>query len=128
MFSLGLSADYASPLSFSVEGVGRNMVAMSIEGILLFVFVLLIEYNFFLPSLWSRGSPGPVSHEGDEDKDVARERRRISRGRASESVLWLENLTKVVDTCSNTASCRCKSSCSCSGLPVAFLQFKSLGS
>ena len=37
----------------SVDGVGRNLISMAVCGLLFFGLVLLIEYKFFAPKLWS---------------------------------------------------------------------------
>ena len=78
--------------------MGRNIVAMVVSGFVYFLLALLIEYKFFMPLLWS---DKPVnlddveSEKTDEDEDVARERKRIRRGRGNDSVLRMEELTKV---------------------------------
>ena len=71
---------------------------MAVSGFVFFLLTLLIEYKFFLPLLACNKNidVSNVKEREGEDEDVARERKRISRGRARDSILRLENLAKVV--------------------------------
>lgn len=74
----------------------RNMVAMTIMGVVFFIITLLCEFRFFIkPRQVSADSiVGPVN----EDVDVSNERRRVLRGRGKRDLLRLQNLTKVYVT------------------------------
>uniref|UniRef100_A0A8C1KGF9 Zgc:172302 n=1 Tax=Cyprinus carpio TaxID=7962 RepID=A0A8C1KGF9_CYPCA len=71
------------PLSW--DFVGKNLFAMAMEGIVFFIFTVLLHRwsGFVLPPL------------GTEDEDVARERDRVKSGRAVGDVLILKDLSKV---------------------------------
>lgn len=70
----------------------RNLVCMAVEGILFFVFTVLIEFRFFIKPRRTHVSKDPI--EG-EDEDVAAEKERVLCGGASEDLIRIENLTKV---------------------------------
>ncbi|XP_037401356.1 phospholipid-transporting ATPase ABCA1 isoform X2 [Pygocentrus nattereri] len=74
--------------------VGKNLFAMAVEGIVFFIFTVLLQYNFFvrfrLP--WFNPVLPPL---GSEDEDVARERDRVKSGRTQEDILTLIDLSKV---------------------------------
>uniref|UniRef100_A0A8C6NIC1 ABC transporter domain-containing protein n=1 Tax=Nothobranchius furzeri TaxID=105023 RepID=A0A8C6NIC1_NOTFU len=74
---------FKNPLSWGM--VGKNLCAMSIQGIVMFTLTILIQYKFFLT---------PPSAE-EEDVDVARERRRVYEGGAQNDLLRTYDLTKV---------------------------------
>uniref|UniRef100_A0A8C4P0I0 ABC transporter domain-containing protein n=1 Tax=Dicentrarchus labrax TaxID=13489 RepID=A0A8C4P0I0_DICLA len=86
---------FKDPLSW--EMVGKNLFAMSIQGLVMFAITLLIQYKFFCkPRLISAES---LSAE-EEDIDVARERKRVYEGRAQNDLLRICDLTKVLcSTC-----------------------------
>uniref|UniRef100_A0A672M4G2 P-type phospholipid transporter n=1 Tax=Sinocyclocheilus grahami TaxID=75366 RepID=A0A672M4G2_SINGR len=71
------------PLSW--DFVGKNLFAMAVEGIVFFIFTVLLHRwsGFVLPPL------------GTEDEDVARERDRVKSGRAVGDILILKDLSKV---------------------------------
>uniref|UniRef100_A0A3B4DSZ9 ABC transporter domain-containing protein n=1 Tax=Pygocentrus nattereri TaxID=42514 RepID=A0A3B4DSZ9_PYGNA len=73
--------------------VGKNLFAMAVEGIVFFIFTVLLQYNFFvrfrLP--WFNPVLPPL---GSEDEDVARERDRVKSGRTQEDILTLIDLSK----------------------------------
>ncbi|XP_024896512.1 ATP-binding cassette sub-family A member 7 isoform X3 [Pteropus alecto] len=81
---------FQSPLRWEV--VGKNLLAMAVQGPLFLLFTLLLQHRArllplpklkLLPSL------------GEEDEDVARERERMVRGATQGDVLVLRDLTKV---------------------------------
>uniref|UniRef100_A0A9J7XKM2 P-type phospholipid transporter n=1 Tax=Cyprinus carpio carpio TaxID=630221 RepID=A0A9J7XKM2_CYPCA len=79
------------PLSW--DFVGKNLFAMAMEGIVFFIFTVLLQYKFFVNfSRWSGFVLPPL---GTEDEDVARERDRVKSGRAVGDVLILKDLSKV---------------------------------
>ncbi|XP_065097861.1 phospholipid-transporting ATPase ABCA1 isoform X2 [Paramisgurnus dabryanus] len=79
------------PLSW--DFVGKNLFAMAIEGIVFFIFTLLLQYKFFVNlSRWSGFVLPPL---GEEDEDVARERERVKNGQAQGDILTLTDLSKV---------------------------------
>ncbi|NXP15699.1 ABCA1 protein, partial [Thinocorus orbignyianus] len=81
---------FVSPLSWDL--VGKNMFAMAIEGVVFFLFTLLLQYRFFL-RLGPRALQLPSL--GEEDQDVARERARVASTPPHGHLLLLKDLTKV---------------------------------
>ncbi|KAI2659243.1 Phospholipid-transporting ATPase ABCA1 [Labeo rohita] len=78
------------PLSW--DFVGKNLFAMATEGIVFFIFTVLLQYKFFVNfSRWSGFVLPPL---GTEDEDVARERERVKSGRAAGDILILKDLSK----------------------------------
>ncbi|XP_030594647.1 phospholipid-transporting ATPase ABCA1b isoform X2 [Archocentrus centrarchus] len=83
---------FRSPLEWDM--VGKNLLAMAVEGVAFFFITVLIQYRFCI-------KPTPVSKLtklgplGDEDEDVARERQRIVHGLGQGDILELRQLTKV---------------------------------
>ncbi|XP_024866852.1 phospholipid-transporting ATPase ABCA1b isoform X2 [Kryptolebias marmoratus] len=83
---------FRSPLEWDM--VGKNLLAMAVEGVVFFIITLLIQYRFCI-------KPRPVSKLtklgplGEEDEDVARERHRIVQGLGQGDILELRQLTKV---------------------------------
>ncbi|NWT28656.1 ABCA1 protein, partial [Cardinalis cardinalis] len=82
---------FVSPLSW--ELAGKNMFAMAIEGIVFFLFTLLLQYHRFFLRLGPRALELPSL--GDEDQDVARERARVGSIPPHGHLLLLKDLTKV---------------------------------
>uniref|UniRef100_A0A2K6K140 ATP binding cassette subfamily A member 7 n=1 Tax=Rhinopithecus bieti TaxID=61621 RepID=A0A2K6K140_RHIBE len=81
---------FQSPLRWEV--VGKNLLAMVIQGPVFLLFTLLLQHRSqLLPQPKVRSLP-PL---GLEDEDVARERERVVRGTTQGDVLVLRNLTKV---------------------------------
>ncbi|NXR12958.1 ABCA1 protein, partial [Semnornis frantzii] len=80
---------FVSPLSW--ELAGKNMFAMAVEGIIFFIFTLLLQYRFFL-RLGPRALQLPSL--GEEDQDVARERVRVGSTPPDGHLLLLKDLTK----------------------------------
>ncbi|XP_037549875.1 phospholipid-transporting ATPase ABCA1-like [Nematolebias whitei] len=100
---------FKDPLSW--EMVGKNLCAMSIQGIVMFTFTILIQYKFFCkPRLISVKAPSAE----EEDVDVARERRRVYEGKAQNDLLTIYDLTKVYPRKSAPAVDRL-----CVGVPAA---------
>ncbi|XP_061217997.1 phospholipid-transporting ATPase ABCA7 [Neopsephotus bourkii] len=81
---------FVSPLSWDLAG--KNMFAMAIEGIIFFLFTLLLQYRFFL-RLGPRALELPSL--GEEDQDVAMERVRVGSASPHGHLLMLRDLTKV---------------------------------
>uniref|UniRef100_A0A1A7XIW1 P-type phospholipid transporter n=2 Tax=Iconisemion striatum TaxID=60296 RepID=A0A1A7XIW1_9TELE len=83
---------FRSPLEWDM--VGKNLLAMAVEGVVFFIITILIQYRFCI-------KPRPVSALnklgalGEEDEDVARERYRIVQGLGQGDILELRQLTKV---------------------------------
>ncbi|KAM6909437.1 phospholipid-transporting ATPase ABCA1 [Xenentodon cancila] len=100
---------FKDPLSWQM--VGKNLCAMSIQGVVMFAFTILIQYKFFCkPRLISAKS---LSAE-EEDVDVARERERVYGGKAQNDLLRICDLTKVYPGKSAPAVDRL-----CVGVPAA---------
>ncbi|XP_075031827.1 phospholipid-transporting ATPase ABCA7 [Calonectris borealis] len=81
---------FVSPLSWDLAG--KNMFAMAVEGVIFFLFTLLLQYRFFL-RLGPRALQLPSL--GEEDRDVARERARVGSTPPHGHLLLLKDLTKV---------------------------------
>ncbi|XP_070321375.1 phospholipid-transporting ATPase ABCA7 isoform X6 [Odocoileus virginianus] len=81
---------FQSPLRWEV--VGKNLLAMFIQGPIFLLFTLLLQHhNRLLPQPRLR----PLPALGEEDEDVARERERVVQGATQGDVLVLRDLTKV---------------------------------
>lgn len=99
---------FQDPLSWDM--VGKNLTAMSIQGVVMFAVTLLIQYKFFCkPRLIS----GKSLSAGEEDIDVARERKRVYEGKAQNDLLRICDLTKVYSRKSTPAVDRL-----CVGVPA----------
>ncbi|XP_063003331.1 phospholipid-transporting ATPase ABCA7 [Elgaria multicarinata webbii] len=81
---------FVSPLSWDLAG--KNMFAMAVEGIIFFSFTLLVQYKFFIHLRPFHVNLGSL---GEEDEDVAKERKRVSNGLPGRDILVLQDLTKV---------------------------------
>ncbi|XP_032989948.1 phospholipid-transporting ATPase ABCA7 isoform X5 [Rhinolophus ferrumequinum] len=105
---------FQSPLRWEV--VGKNLLAMVVQGPLFLLFTLLLQHRtHLLPqsvgtrAVWQRPGSGfgptvvsvlrpklkLLPSLGEEDEDVARERERVVRGATQGDVLVLRDLTKV---------------------------------
>nr|XP_024207629.2 phospholipid-transporting ATPase ABCA7 isoform X7 [Pan troglodytes] len=86
---------FQSPLRWEV--VGKNLLAMVIQGPLFLLFTLLLQHRSQLLPQYSVPRPRLRSLPllGEEDEDVARERERVVKGATQGDVLVLRNLTKV---------------------------------
>ncbi|XP_033477816.2 ATP-binding cassette, sub-family A (ABC1), member 7 isoform X1 [Epinephelus lanceolatus] len=74
--------------------VGKNLFAMAAQGVVFFIFTILLQYKFFIHfrPWWSEPQMPPL---GPEDEDVARERERVISGKAQSDILTLIDLSKV---------------------------------
>ncbi|KAM8795014.1 LOW QUALITY PROTEIN: phospholipid-transporting ATPase ABCA7 [Eudromia elegans] len=81
---------FVSPLRW--ELAGKNMFAMALEGVVFFLFTLLLQYRFLLRL---RPPAPPLPPLDQEDEDVARERARVGAAPSASHVLVLRDLTKV---------------------------------
>ncbi|XP_008404880.1 ATP-binding cassette sub-family A member 1 isoform X2 [Poecilia reticulata] len=74
--------------------VGKNLFAMAAEGVIFFIFTILLQYKFLIPSRpwWNDPQLPPL---GPEDEDVARERERVKSGKAQSDILTMIDLSKV---------------------------------
>ncbi|XP_030640902.1 phospholipid-transporting ATPase ABCA1 [Chanos chanos] len=73
--------------------VGKNLFFMAVEGVVFFIFTVLLQYKFFIKIRpWSDPTLPPV---GPEDEDVARERERVKSGKAQGDILTIVDLSKV---------------------------------
>ncbi|KAM9107413.1 retinal-specific phospholipid-transporting ATPase ABCA4 isoform 2-T3 [Megaptera novaeangliae] len=85
---------------FQWDLIGKNLVAMAVEGLVYFLLTLLIQYQFFF-SLWTtEPAKEPII---DEDDDVAEERQRIVSGGNKTDILRLNELTKIYSGSSSPA-------------------------
>ncbi|XP_037325366.2 phospholipid-transporting ATPase ABCA1 isoform X1 [Pungitius pungitius] len=76
------------------DSVGKNLFAMAAEGVVFFIFTILLQYKFFirLGSWWGEPEMPPL---GPEDEDVHRERERVKGGKAQSDILSMIDLSKV---------------------------------
>ncbi|XP_044943932.1 phospholipid-transporting ATPase ABCA7 isoform X8 [Mustela putorius furo] len=81
---------FQSPLRWEV--VGKNLLAMAVQGPLFLLSTLLLQHG---GRLLPQPQPGSLHPLGDEDDDVARERERVVQGDTQGDVLVLRDLTKV---------------------------------
>ncbi|XP_042371438.1 phospholipid-transporting ATPase ABCA1 [Plectropomus leopardus] len=74
--------------------VGKNLFAMAAEGVIFFIFTILLQYKFFINfrPWWTEPQ---MPHLGPEDEDVARERERVISGKAQSDILTMIDLSKV---------------------------------
>ncbi|XP_007128068.1 retinal-specific phospholipid-transporting ATPase ABCA4 [Physeter macrocephalus] len=85
---------------FQWDLIGKNLVAMAVEGLVYFLLTLLIQNQFFF-SLWTtEPAKEPII---DEDDDVAEERQRIITGGNKTDILRLNELTKIYSGSSSPA-------------------------
>uniref|UniRef100_A0A452I3H1 P-type phospholipid transporter n=1 Tax=Gopherus agassizii TaxID=38772 RepID=A0A452I3H1_9SAUR len=75
---------------FQWDFVGKNLVAMAVEGVVYFALILLMQHHL-IPTRWYPAKL-PIS---DEDEDVAEERQRIMNGGNKTDILTLQELTKI---------------------------------
>ncbi|XP_013360552.1 PREDICTED: ATP-binding cassette sub-family A member 7 isoform X2 [Chinchilla lanigera] len=83
-------SQFQSPLRWEV--VGKNLLAMMVQGPLFLLFTLLLQHRSHLLPHPKMGLLPPL---GKEDEDVARERERVTKGATQGDVLVLRDLTKV---------------------------------
>uniref|UniRef100_A0AAY4A836 P-type phospholipid transporter n=1 Tax=Denticeps clupeoides TaxID=299321 RepID=A0AAY4A836_9TELE len=110
MATLFLGEDrFKDPLSWDM--VGKNLFAMSVEGVVMFAITLLIQYKFFCkPRVVTR----MASSLEQEDEDVAQERIRVHQEVSKGDLLRICDLTKVYRGKRNPAVDRI-----CVGIPAA---------
>uniref|UniRef100_A0A8C4IKT2 P-type phospholipid transporter n=1 Tax=Dicentrarchus labrax TaxID=13489 RepID=A0A8C4IKT2_DICLA len=89
---LGTFISTLDPLQW--DFVGKNLFAMAAEGVIFFIFTILLQYKFFIRfrPWWVEAEMPPL---GPEDEDVARERERVINGKAQSDILTVINLSKV---------------------------------
>uniref|UniRef100_A0A4W4H8L4 P-type phospholipid transporter n=1 Tax=Electrophorus electricus TaxID=8005 RepID=A0A4W4H8L4_ELEEL len=79
------------PKPLAWDFVGKNLFAMAMEGVVFFIFTVLLQYRFFIHL-----SLDPVLPAlGSEDEDVARERDRVKSGKTQDDILIITDLSKV---------------------------------
>ncbi|XP_063057110.1 phospholipid-transporting ATPase ABCA1 [Engraulis encrasicolus] len=74
--------------------VGKNLFSMAVEGVVFFIFTILLQYGFFckLRPQWAKPLLPPL---GGEDEDVSRERDRVRNGQAHTDILCMKDLSKI---------------------------------
>ncbi|XP_057573896.1 retinal-specific phospholipid-transporting ATPase ABCA4 [Hippopotamus amphibius kiboko] len=85
---------------FQWDLIGKNLVAMAVEGVVYFLLTLLIQYQFFFSRWTTEPAKEPII---DEDDDVAEERQRILSGGNKTDILRLNELTKIYSGTSSPA-------------------------
>ncbi|TKC43221.1 hypothetical protein EI555_011902 [Monodon monoceros] len=85
---------------FQWDLIGKNLVAMAVEGLVYFLLTLLIQYQFFFTLWTAEPAKEPIV---DEDDDVAEERQRIISGGNKTDILRLNELTKIYSGSSSPA-------------------------
>uniref|UniRef100_A0A8C7J3J4 P-type phospholipid transporter n=1 Tax=Oncorhynchus kisutch TaxID=8019 RepID=A0A8C7J3J4_ONCKI len=75
--------------------VGKNLFAMAVEGVVFFLFTILLQYNTLRPSEKKPCSEPELPPLGPEDEDIARERERVKSGKAQADILTMMDLSKV---------------------------------
>ncbi|XP_055796674.1 phospholipid-transporting ATPase ABCA1 isoform X1 [Salvelinus fontinalis] len=73
--------------------VGKNLFAMAVEGVVFFLFTILLQYKFFVNC--RPCSEPELPPLGPEDEDIARERERVKSGKAQADILTMMDLSKV---------------------------------
>uniref|UniRef100_H3B4F4 ABC transporter domain-containing protein n=1 Tax=Latimeria chalumnae TaxID=7897 RepID=H3B4F4_LATCH len=81
---------FVSPLSWDLAG--KNIFSMVIQGIVFFLFTVLMQYKFFIKIRFFSVKLGSLE---EDDEDVAKERWRIMNGGRQNDILVLRELTKV---------------------------------
>ncbi|CAF3444208.1 unnamed protein product [Rotaria sp. Silwood1] len=96
VLSLKYNPDYVSKSPFKFDIVGRNLLCLFIEGIIFFIFTILVQYRFFIPERGCVSTPKSLISP-NEDDDVAAERQRIysDRKNLSGDVLRMIDLVKI---------------------------------
>uniref|UniRef100_A0A3P8Y0I9 P-type phospholipid transporter n=1 Tax=Esox lucius TaxID=8010 RepID=A0A3P8Y0I9_ESOLU len=84
-------SDTLDPLKW--DFVGKNLFAMAVEGVVFFLFTILLQYKFFI-NCRPCSEPGLLPL-GPEDEDIAKERERLKSGRAQADILTMIDLSKV---------------------------------
>ncbi|NXY52990.1 ABCA4 protein, partial [Callaeas wilsoni] len=77
---------------FQWDFVGKNLVAMALQGVVFFFLNLLMQHRLFSTRWFSETAMSPIINE---DEDVAEERKRIMNGGNKTDILQLLELTKI---------------------------------
>ncbi|XP_075013100.1 retinal-specific phospholipid-transporting ATPase ABCA4 [Calonectris borealis] len=77
---------------FQWDFVGKNLVAMAVQGVAFFVLNLLMQHRVFSTRWFAETAMSPII---GEDEDVAEERKRILNGGNKTDILELKELTKI---------------------------------
>uniref|UniRef100_A0A663MFR7 P-type phospholipid transporter n=1 Tax=Athene cunicularia TaxID=194338 RepID=A0A663MFR7_ATHCN len=77
---------------FQWDFVGKNLVAMAVQGVAFFILNLLMQHHLFSTRWFAETAMSPII---GEDEDVAEERRRIMNGGNKTDILELQELTKI---------------------------------
>ncbi|XP_027642334.2 retinal-specific phospholipid-transporting ATPase ABCA4 isoform X1 [Falco peregrinus] len=77
---------------FQWDFIGKNLVAMAVQGVAFFILNLLMQHRLFSTRWFSETAMSPIT---DEDEDVAEERKRIMSGGNKTDILELQDLTKI---------------------------------
>uniref|UniRef100_A0A8C4UMA0 P-type phospholipid transporter n=1 Tax=Falco tinnunculus TaxID=100819 RepID=A0A8C4UMA0_FALTI len=81
---------------FQWDFVGKNLVAMAVQGVAFFILNLLMQHRLCEQVIDSCSRlPTAMSPITDEDEDVAEERKRIMSGGNKTDILELQDLTKI---------------------------------
>uniref|UniRef100_A0A8C3DLH2 P-type phospholipid transporter n=1 Tax=Corvus moneduloides TaxID=1196302 RepID=A0A8C3DLH2_CORMO len=78
---------------FQWDFVGKNLVAMALQGVVFFILNLLMQHHLFSTRWFAETAMSPIINE---DEDVAEERKRIMNGGNTTDILKLQELTKVI--------------------------------
>uniref|UniRef100_A0A671YG27 P-type phospholipid transporter n=1 Tax=Sparus aurata TaxID=8175 RepID=A0A671YG27_SPAAU len=80
---------------FRWDFVGKNIAFMAVEGLVYFIFNLLIQYRVYIHTIFSSFHQNyKQTSRQDEDDDVAAERRRIYDGGSKSDILQIRDLAK----------------------------------
>ncbi|NXW57022.1 ABCA4 protein, partial [Eurystomus gularis] len=77
---------------FQWDFVGKNLVAMAVQGVAYFILNLLMQHRLFSTRWFAQTAMSPII---GEDEDVAEERERIMNGGNKTNILELQELTKI---------------------------------
>ncbi|CAN0284054.1 unnamed protein product [Bubo scandiacus] len=77
---------------FQWDFVGKNLVAMAVQGFAFFILNLLMQHHLFSTRWFAETDMSPII---GEDEDVAEERKRIMNGGNKTDILELQELTKI---------------------------------
>ncbi|KAJ7410443.1 retinal-specific atp-binding cassette transporter isoform x1 [Willisornis vidua] len=77
---------------FQWDFVGKNLIAMAIQGVVFFILNLLMQHRLFSTRWFAETAMSPII---SEDEDVAEERKRIMNGGNKTHILELQELTKI---------------------------------
>ncbi|XP_075281062.1 retinal-specific phospholipid-transporting ATPase ABCA4 [Opisthocomus hoazin] len=77
---------------FQWDFVGKNLVAMGVQGVAFFILNLLMQHRLFSTRWFSETDMSPII---GEDEGVAEERKRIMNGGNKTDILELQELTKI---------------------------------